>query len=80
MGVNDERSEEEKLQDSKSISAHYGWLYILNELAKSPVLQITGDKCITDLNTIFAFDYLSMITEIILEKNEQLRQQQQLRN
>jgi len=75
MGVNDERSEEEKEQDSKSISAHYGWLYIFNELAKNPILQITGDKCITDLNVIFAFDYLSMVTEITLEKNEQLRKQ-----
>jgi hypothetical protein len=75
MGVNDERSDEEKLEDSKSLISHYGWLYILNELAKNPILQITGDKCITDLNTIFALDYLSMITEIQLEKNEQLRQQ-----
>jgi hypothetical protein len=80
MGVNDERSEEQKEQDSKSISAHYGWLYILNELAKSPVLQLTGDKCVTDLNTIFAFDYLSMTTEIILEQNERIRQQQQFTN
>jgi hypothetical protein len=80
MGVNDERSEEEKLQDSKSISSHYGWLYILHQLAQSPVLQLTGDKCITDLNTIFAFDYLSMISEITLEKNERIRQQQQLRS
>ena len=75
MGVNDERSEEQKIEDSKTISAHYGWLYILNELAKSPVLQLTGDKCVTDLNTIFAFDYLSMTTEIILENNERIRQQ-----
>ena len=80
MGVNDERSDEEKLQDSNSISAHYGWLYILHELAKSPVLQLTGDKCITDLNTIFAFDYLSMISEITLEQNERIRQQQQYGN
>jgi len=77
MGINDERSDEEKLQDLKSISAHYGWLYIIHELAKSPVLSITGDKCVTDLNTIFAFDYLSMLAEITIEKNEQLRQQQQ---
>jgi hypothetical protein len=71
VGINDERSEEEKKQDSKSISAHYGWLYIINELAKSPILQFTGDKCITDLNVVFAFDYLSMITEINLEKQQQ---------
>jgi hypothetical protein len=75
MGVNDERSEEQKIEDGKTISAHYGWLYILHQLAQSPILQLTGDKCITDLNTIFAFDYLSMISEITLEKNERIRQQ-----
>ena len=80
MGIDDERSDEEKEQDSKSISAHYGWLFILNELAKSPVLQLTGDKCVTDLNTIFAFDYLSMISEITLEQNERIRKQQQFGN
>jgi hypothetical protein len=80
MGYNDERSEEQKLEDQKSLRAHYGWLYVLHELAQSPILQLTGDKCITDLNTIFAFDYLSMISEITLEKNERIRQQQQLRS
>jgi hypothetical protein len=80
MGINDERSQEEKLEDEKSISAHYGWLYIFHQLAQSPVLQLTGDKCITDLNTIFAFDYLSMITEITLEQNERIRKQQQFGN
>jgi hypothetical protein len=76
MGVNDERSEEQKLEDQKSLRAHYGWLYVLHELAQSPILQLTGDKCITDLNTIFAFDYLSMISEITLEQNERIRKQQ----
>ena len=75
MGVTDERSAEEKLEDEKTISSHYGWLYILHQLAQSPILQLTGDKCITDLNTIFAFDYLSMITEITLEQNERIRKQ-----
>jgi hypothetical protein len=75
MGYNDERSDEEKEQDKTSISAHYGWLFILNQLAESSVLHITGDKCITDLNTIFAFDYLSMKSELILEQNERIRQQ-----
>ena len=28
-----------------------------------------------DLNTIFAFDYLSMITELTLEQNERIRKQ-----
>ena len=28
-----------------------------------------------DLNTIFAFDYLSMISEITLEQNERIRKQ-----
>ena len=76
MGVNDERSKEQKIEDEKTISSHYGWLYILHQLAQSPILQLTGDKCITDLNTIFAFDYLSMITEITLEQNERIRKQQ----
>jgi hypothetical protein len=74
VGIDDERSEEQKLEDEKSISAHYGWLYILNELVKNPILQITGDKCITDVNLIFAFNYLSMVTEIELEKQQQQKQ------
>jgi hypothetical protein len=73
MGIDDERTEEEKEQDKKSISAHYGWLYILHQLGESPILQITGNKCLTDINVIFAFNYLSMLAEIQLEKNEQIK-------
>jgi hypothetical protein len=72
MGIDDERTEEEKEQDKKSISAHYGWLYILHQLGESPILQITGNKCLTDINVIFAFNYLSMLAEIQLEKNEKI--------
>jgi hypothetical protein len=73
MGIDDERTDDEKEQDKRSISAHYGWLYLLHQLGESPVLQITGHKCITEINTIFAFNYLAMLAEIQLEKNEQIR-------
>ena len=61
-------------KDRKSIAEHYGWLYTFKELADTSVLQITGDKRITDLNIIFAFNYLSMLTEISLEKQQKQKQ------
>jgi hypothetical protein len=61
-------------KDRKSIAEHYGWLYTLKELADTSVLQITGDQRITDLNIIFAFNYLSMLTEIELEKQQKQKQ------
>ena len=79
MEYDDGGSDEEQKQDKKSISAHYGWLYILHQLGESPILQITGDKCLTDLNVIFVFNYLSMLAEIQLEKNDEIKKQQQFK-
>ena len=44
----------------------------LHNLSETPILSITGDKAITDLNVIHCFNYLSMRTEMVEE--ERLKQ------
>lgn len=78
MGRNtddDEGGDEE--QNEISIGQHYGWLFTLYELAETPILHITGDKSITDINVIFVFNYLSLRQELEREKQKKMKQEQQ---
>lgn len=71
----DQEGDEE--QDQTSIGEHYGWLLTLYELAETSILSITGDQSITDINIVFAFNYLSLKNELDREKAKRIKQQEQ---
>lgn len=78
MGRNDDDDQDDiDEQEETTINQHYGWLVTLYELAETPILQITGDNSITELNIIFAFNYLSLRQEINKEHIRKLKQEQQ---
>ena len=41
-------------------------------MAKTEILQITGDKSLLDLNVVFVFNYMSMEQEIALEQQQKM--------
>ena len=74
-----EREDEERDNNNgKSFGEHWGWFGTLYSLSKTDALSITGDKCITDLNLLFALNYLEIDkdynNEIEKEKNKQIQQ------
>ena len=56
-----EREEGDDEQDQgTSFSEHWGWFATIYHLSKSSILNITGDKAITDLNLTFVLNYLAI--------------------
>ena len=76
-GDDDDDKEDIEEQDETTINQHYGWLVTLYELAETSILSITGDKSITDINIVFAFNYLSLKNEIDKDKIRKIKQEQQ---
>jgi hypothetical protein len=52
-----EGSDEESEQSR--FNTHWGWFATICNLAETPILSITGDKAITDLNFPFVLNYLA---------------------
>ena len=46
--------------NGQSFSHHWGWWGTIYQLSKSGILQITGDKSITDVNFLTAMNYLEI--------------------
>ena len=67
----DKGTDENPTEEKTTIAEHYGWLYTLYSLDETNILSITGDKCLTDLNVIFVFNYMSLQHEIVQEKNQE---------
>jgi hypothetical protein len=74
----DGEDEERDNNNGKSFGEHWGWFATLYQLAETNALSITGDNSITDLNLLFALNYLEIQKdyngEIEKEKTKQLQQ------
>ena len=71
-GAEDGDAEGDGRSDSgPSIGQHYGWLHIFRNLDTTKILQITGDRTITDVNIIFMLNWMSMETEIQIEEQRE---------
>ena len=65
----------------KTFSEHWGWFGTLYQLSKTSILEITGDKRITDINFIFALNFLEIDKDYNNEiEKEQKKQIQQARS
>ena len=80
----DGEDEERDNNNGKSFGQHWGWFATLYQLAKTDALSITGDSCVTDLNLLFALNYLEIDKdynhEIEKEKTKQIQQVKQVHN
>jgi hypothetical protein len=65
--------------ESKSFAEHWGWFATIYNLAQSSILNITGDKSITDLNFIFVLNYLAIDQDAKKEEERQLKESRQTR-
>lgn len=62
-------------KDEESNQPQWGWFSMLYSLAHTPILSLTGDKSITDLNVAFVFNWLAYEHHI-----EQQRKLQQIKS
>ena len=51
---------DDEQSEGASFSEHWGWFATIYHLSKTSILNITGDKSITDLNFVFALNYLAI--------------------
>lgn len=75
---NVQEDDEEGEGGSGTIAEHYGWFYTLYHLAnEGGILNLTGDKRVSDVNFITMLNYLSVQEEINKEEVKQQRRIQQ---
>ena len=59
-----DNQEDDEADDGRSAGAsfsqHWGWWGTIYSLSKSNILQITGDRSITDVNLMTALNYLEI--------------------
>ena len=72
--ASDESDEEDEPTDG--FSQHWGWFTTIHHLASTPILSITGDKSIPELNFIFVLNYLAYEQDKN-NRDEQRRKQQE---
>ena len=61
----------DEINDERSYRDHWQWFATICHLATTPILNITGDKRITDLNYIFVLNYLAHEKDINYIKRQQ---------
>ncbi len=66
----------DEINDERSYKQHWGWFSTICHLATTPILNITGDKRITDLNYIFVLNYLAHEKDINYIKRQQEKRSQ----
>ena len=73
--------EDSGTSDPKSFEEHWGWFATIYQLSKTSILNITGNKSITELNFIFVLNFLAIDKdwnkEMIKEQKKQEREARQ---
>jgi hypothetical protein len=74
FGKSDTASEEHEQTDGPTFEQHWGWFSTVYRLSQTPILNITGDKSIPELNFVFVLNYLSIDKDYNMEQEKKRKQ------